>query len=191
MPLFENLGSGNAGPLTTSTLFAGNLALFTLIVLSLKLMATSITVGSGLSGGLTGPLLILGAASGAMLSSLLGVEWGTPEYFSILCCSTAGILSTALNVPLAAILIAVAVFDSSYVLPAAIGSFLSFMLFRSRTIFDYPEDAAAGGVTTEEIAAGTFGNSKKLRDTERSYLKQAETDRAKSDDNPPEGLNRR
>ncbi len=159
MPLFENLASGRADLLVSSPMFAGSLAGLVLLILILKLAVTSITVGSGMSGGLTGPLLVIGAACGALLSAVLGIPWGSSGYFAILCCCTAGILSSALNVPLAAILLAVAIFDRSYILSAAIGSFLSFLLFRTRTIFEYPSEAPGPEVPEEEIETAISGNN--------------------------------
>jgi H+/Cl- antiporter ClcA len=68
------------------------------------------------------------------------MDFGSPTYCAVLCCCTAAILSSTLNVPLAAIPISVAIFNNSYILPAVIGSFISFILFRSAVIFEYPDD---------------------------------------------------
>lgn len=140
MPLYHALGSGDTTFLHSLPFHLGNTALLLILLMFLKLAATSITVGSGMSGGLTGPLLVMGTAGGAFLCSVWNIEFGSPAYYGVLCCCTAAILSSTLNVPLAAILIAIAIFNSSYILPAVIGSFISFILFRSAVIFEYPEE---------------------------------------------------
>ncbi|MBN1164887.1 MAG: chloride channel protein [Candidatus Krumholzibacteriota bacterium] len=136
-PLFARLAGGNLAGLESSLYGGQNLALFLLLLVLLKIIATSFTVGSGMSGGFTGPLIVIGVGTGAMVSSVLGINSGSVEYYVLLACSTAGIMAAALNVPLAAILITARMFGYSYMLAAFIGSILAFLIFKNKTIYAY------------------------------------------------------
>jgi CIC family chloride channel protein len=137
MPLYFVITEGKTATFTSHTFLSQHVTLLLLIVLLVKIIATSLTVGSGLSGGFTGPLLIIGAASGALMSSLSGFGTNTPAYYGCLACGVAAVLGAAMNIPIAAIIITVRIFGYDYALPAVIGGILAFFVFKSRTIYEY------------------------------------------------------
>ncbi|MBN2070015.1 MAG: chloride channel protein [Candidatus Krumholzibacteriota bacterium] len=135
--LYNALGSGDVRMLSSIISSEYNLIILLSTVILVKIAATSITIGSGMSGGFTGPMIITGMASGALFASLLGCSPGGPEYFIFMACGVASVLGSALNVPLAATVITAAVFGNGYMIPAAVGGALSFILYRSLTIYNY------------------------------------------------------
>ena len=137
MPFFFAAADGNAASIVTHPFLRSHLSLFLILLLVVKIAATSITVGSGMSGGFTGPLIILGMGSGALMSSLSGFGEGTPAYYSCAACGVAAVLGAAMNIPIAAIIITVRMFGSYYALPAIIGGIFAFFVFKSRTIYEY------------------------------------------------------
>ena len=52
-------------------------------------------------------------------------------------CGMAALLSTTLNIPLAAIALTITVFGTSYILPAVTGSSIAFILFKGNTVYTY------------------------------------------------------
>ena len=105
------------------------------IVILLKIAATSCTVGSGMSGGFTGPLVILGIASGALMSVPAGIAPGEPAYYAFLACGLPAVLGAAMNIPIAAALLTIELFGADYALPAAAGGIIAFLLFKTRSVY--------------------------------------------------------
>jgi len=62
-----------------------------------------------------------------------------------------GIFASALNVPIASILLATAMFGHSYIISAIIGSVLPFLLFKKKTMFKYYETDKKGKDLEEEL----------------------------------------
>ncbi|GEM_PF-545631 len=138
MPLFDGMVSGDLSSLPPSDFYTHNIAGFLLLALMVKIIATSFTVGSGMSGGFTGPLIILGVGSGALASRVIGFEAGSPEYFGFMACGLAATLASAANVPFAAIVITTRMFGGrGYLLPAITGAIIPFIIYKSRTIYEY------------------------------------------------------
>jgi CIC family chloride channel protein len=138
IPLFNSLASWDSSALSSIPFYPGNIFLLAALLLILKMTATSITVGSGLSGGVTGPLIVMGACFAALFCAAFGIAGGSAAYFAVLCACISAILSSALNIPIAAALIAVAVFDHSYIIPSVVGAILPFFIFKGKTVFVYP-----------------------------------------------------
>lgn len=157
MPLYFSITGGDATAAAPGLFFRNHLTLFLLIVLLVKIVATSLTVGSGMSGGFTGPLIILGVGSGALMSSLSGFGAGTPAYYSCIACSVAAVLGAAMNIPIAAIIITVRMFGAYYALPAIIGGILAFFVFKGRTIYEYSTAPGNGAAQRERS-----GNSRSI-----------------------------
>ncbi len=137
MPLYYAVTEGETATFTSNTFLGQHVTLLLLIALLVKIIATSVTVGSGLSGGFTGPLLIIGAASGALMSTLSGFGTDTPAYYGCLACGVSAVLGAAMNIPIAAIIITVRMFGYDYALPAVIGGIFAFFVFKNRTIYEY------------------------------------------------------
>jgi CIC family chloride channel protein len=137
MPFYFAVTGGNAVSAVSNAFLRSHVSLFLLVVLVVKIVATSLTVGSGMSGGFTGPLIILGVGSGALMSSLSGFGAGSPAYYSCVACGVAAVLGAAMNIPIAAIIITIRMFGAYYALPAIIGGILAFFVFKSKTIYEY------------------------------------------------------
>ncbi|HSG29828.1 MAG TPA: chloride channel protein, partial [Candidatus Krumholzibacterium sp.] len=135
--LFDALATGDLAVMAEEVPHAGGAALLILIVMIVKIVGTSITIGGGLSAGFTGPMLLTGLSSGALIAALAGADMGGPTYYMLMACSTAAVLGAALNVPVAAILLVTGIFGRDYFLAAAIGATLAFVIYKDRTIYEY------------------------------------------------------
>ena len=96
--------SGDTGQLTDG---AGLLVLLILATFILKLIGTSLTVGSGGAGGLFAPSLLMGASVGAAVGiAVEAMGWlphGTPAQFALV--GMAAVVAATTHAPLTAILI--------------------------------------------------------------------------------------
>ena len=110
-----------------------------------KILATVFTVGSGNPAGLTGPVLMVGAMAGSIMGSWLipvcacGPGSGASEHIAFVAVGMAGMLAAVLNVPIAAVVILMEVFGTSYALPAVLGSIIAFSIARSEVVYRYLE----------------------------------------------------
>ncbi len=95
---------------------AWTLSLVFLLVCLLKIVATSLTLGSGGTGGVFAPSMMTGAFAGASLGVLAeGVMPGTAPHFHIfVMAGMAGVVGSALGIPLAATLIIFEVAGNEY-----------------------------------------------------------------------------
>ena len=101
-----------------------------------KAVATALVVGSGTSGGLVGPVLVVGAAAGALVAGLMGIA--DPSVRAAACAAgIAGMLAAVLNVPVAAALIVTEAFGVAYVVPALAGSVLAYKLAKPVFVYEY------------------------------------------------------
>ena len=139
MELFNDLARGDLVATTLGGHNIENTLLLLVLILAVKITATSCTVGSGMSGGLTGPLVILGIASGALMSIPAGIAPGEPSYYIFLACGLPAILGAVMNIPIAAAILTIELFGAGYALPAAIGGTVSFLLFRTRSVYAGPQ----------------------------------------------------
>ncbi len=103
----------------------------------LKGLTNCVTVGSGLSAGFTGPSVIMGLFIGAAFAAVLGIEPGSGTYYVFLASGLSGILSSSMNVPLAAAVMGGEIFGPAYALPTAISSILAFQVARSSSLYDF------------------------------------------------------
>jgi CIC family chloride channel protein len=107
-----------------------------LLLAALKMMANSITVGSGLSGGFTGPAAIIGMLLGRAVGELIGAPAGSLEYHAMVAAGFTGMLASTLNVPIAAAIIAIEVFGIQHGVASGLTAVLAFQLNRRATIYD-------------------------------------------------------
>jgi CIC family chloride channel protein len=135
MGLYRNLAAGDPGFVNPGGPVIENMVLLLALVIAVKIAATSFTVGSGMSGGFTGPLVILGIASGALMSVPAGIVPGAPAYYAFLACGLPAVLGAAMNIPVAAALLTIELFGADYALPAATGGIISFLLFKTRSVY--------------------------------------------------------
>jgi CIC family chloride channel protein len=98
---------------------------FALTLLAGKLIATTATVGSGGSGGLVFPLIIMGGALGQVVAAAFGVD-DPGMRVALSAAGISGLLSAAINVPLASVVLVAELFGVSYLIPAVIGSLVGY-----------------------------------------------------------------
>ncbi len=118
--------------------------LFLLLIIILKIIATSLTLGSGGTGGVFAPALLIGSAGGFLyyliLQSLLpNVNFGPASLFALV--GMGGMVSGTLAAPLTGIFLIVEI-TSGYdaILPLLLVSFLSSLivkLFEKHSIYHY------------------------------------------------------
>ncbi len=92
---------------------------------------TFFTVGFGGSGGLFAPTVLLGSLSGITVARLLGID----KVRVLLTTGISAALVGVMNVPMAAVIIAVEIFGVSFIIPAAIGSTIAFLLAKNWVIY--------------------------------------------------------
>lgn len=108
-----------------------------LILMLLKILATSFTIGSGLSAGFTGPTMFLGIFTSLVISNLSGVELGSSTFYAFMAAGISGMLASVMNVPIAGAVIVTEIFGFNYSFPAAWGSIIAFQIARHKTIYRY------------------------------------------------------
>ena len=122
------LGSGESA---INMAFAGQLTLtLALIGLMAKMPATLATISSGGSAGLLVPSLFFGT----MVATIFAKVGGLPETVLIVPALTASLVAVV-NTPLAALLLAIELFGSSYVVPAVLALLIAYLLSNPRTIY--------------------------------------------------------
>lgn len=131
------LSAGDFSGPSSFPFFETDIVMALLVFIALKILLTTVTVGSGLSGGFTGPLLLIGASAGAMTALMAGAPAGSSTYYSLMACGISATLSATLNIPLGAIVLTMSLFGSNYVLPAAAGGSIAFLIFKNRTVYRY------------------------------------------------------
>ncbi|HAU5563795.1 TPA: CBS domain-containing protein [Serratia fonticola] len=148
-----------AGYVSIQNLLEGSLAINIIISLLLvKSIVWLISLGSGTSGGVVAPLLIIGGAVGAVVAHLL------PGYGGMLVMAgMAGILSGAMRAPLTGTLFAVEVTGHFDLLPVALGaavaSYAVSVLMMPRSIFT-ERLARRGHHIVQEYATDTLETTK-------------------------------
>jgi H+/Cl- antiporter ClcA len=96
----------------------------------LKILATSITLESGGSGGIVTPIFFVGATSGAALASLFGV----PSAF-LSAVGFVAVLAAAANTPIAAAVMAMEILPPSEGVYAALAAVTAFLIVGHRSVY--------------------------------------------------------
>jgi CIC family chloride channel protein len=96
-------------------------------------VTTFLTIGFGGSGGLFSPIVLMGGLSGTIVARVLG----TANVKVLVTTGIAAALAGVINVPMAAVILVVEVFGVSFIIPAAIGSAIAFLLARNVVIFPH------------------------------------------------------
>jgi chloride channel protein, CIC family len=123
--------------------FSSGIFLIALIIL-LKILATSLTLGAGGAGGVFAPALVIGSSTGLffymMMQSILPqVELSSPALFALV--GMAGLLSGTLQAPLTGIFLIIEITGGYYaILPLLVVSFLTAAIakrFEEQSIYHY------------------------------------------------------
>lgn len=96
----------------------------------IKILATSITLETGGSGGIVTPIFFIGAASGAALAPLFGVAPGMLAAFGFV-----SVLAGAANTPLAAAVMSIELLPGSAGVYAALAAATAFLMVGHRSVY--------------------------------------------------------
>lgn len=140
--LFTFMSKGHYHRLQRVEFFGKYLVLLFLMLIVLKILATSLTIGSGLSAGFTGPTMFLGIFTALVISNLSGVELSSSTFYAFMAAGISGMLASVMNVPIAGAVIVTEIFGLNYSFPAAWGSIIAFQIARHRTIYRYSMSVA-------------------------------------------------
>jgi CIC family chloride channel protein len=131
MPAFYGDGYGFIQVVLNGELFhratPAKIFILLLFLVPAKLLGTTITLGSGGSGGVIAPALFLGAVTGGLTGLAMGS--GTPELYAIL--GMSAVLAALVHAPMASIVILLELTNSStVVLPAMLATITATVVAR-------------------------------------------------------------
>ena len=104
---------------------------------------TFLTIGLGGSGGLFAPTVLMGGLAGTIAAHILNAN-----IMVLVTTGTAAALAGVINVPIAAVIIVVEVFGVGFIIPAAIGSAVAFLLAKNVVIYPHIERIKPPEATT-------------------------------------------
>lgn len=136
-PVFDAVLSGRLDAIYGSLPLTWPLFVVSLVMLVTRAAASCLTIGSGMSAGLTGPAAFIGVLAAHATAVLVGIEPGTIDYFALLAAGFSGILASVMNVPVAAAIMAIEIFGLTYSFPAGIAAVIGFQVNRHQTIYDF------------------------------------------------------
>ena len=108
-----------------------------------KATANSITVATGMSGGFTGPTIVVGVLLAVAVQSVLGLSFRDPEGVAVGVAGVAGMLASSANVPITAIVLVTERFGVSYGVAGAMGAIIGFQINRHHMLYEQARDHAA------------------------------------------------
>lgn len=132
----DSISSGILFPVNSLFVSFPVLLLYVLFILVIA-VASSVSIASGISVGMTSPSILIGLFLGAAMAVLFGVEPSDPVYFFFLVAGFSGLLSSTINVPVGAAVIAIESFGASYGFCAGISSIIGFQVNRHHTLYDH------------------------------------------------------
>ncbi|MGL1890924.1 MAG: chloride channel protein [Spirochaetaceae bacterium] len=136
-PIFTALYTGDITVITGRLTSLDNVGFSILIIIIAKILSNCITVGSGMSAGFTGPSALTGMLLGVAATTFLDIEIGSATYFAFMAAGFSGMLSSSMNVPLAAAILSIEIFGLQYSFPAAVSAIIGFQIMRGSTIYDF------------------------------------------------------
>ena len=95
-----------------------------------KIVATSVTLGSGWSGGIITPIFVVGATAGSVIAPALGFSPGFGAALGMV-----GLVAAATNTPIAAILMGVEMFGPGIGAQVAAVAIASFLVVGHRSVY--------------------------------------------------------
>jgi H+/Cl- antiporter ClcA len=115
-------------PLATAALHGSDVATS---AFALKLLFTSLTLGTGFLGGEVTPLFVIGATLGAAMAHALGMPVEVLAAVGFV-----AVFAGAANAPFTCIIMGMELFGTGMVLPLAVGCVVSYVLSSHRSIYD-------------------------------------------------------
>lgn len=126
---------GQPGDLVEHCATGGYLLYGAIALLISRWLTTFLTVGFGGSGGLFSPTLLLGGLAGIIIARLFGAS----STSVLVTTGMSAALTGVMNVPIAAIIMVIEAFGISFIIPAIIGSVISFLLANNLVIYPHVE----------------------------------------------------
>jgi chloride channel protein, CIC family len=136
---------------TIDGLLAGTLTV-SLFAFLIKIIATSVTLETGGSGGILTPIFLIGASSGAALGTLLGFPPMVLASFGFI-----AVLAGAANTPLAAAVMAIEVLPSSLGVYAALAAATAYLMVGHRSVYASQKLGFSKSAGLDVPLGGTIG----------------------------------
>lgn len=166
MPVFMGNGYALVDRVVNPALFAGDasgeFALVLVLWLALKMVATCLTLGSGGSGGLFAPGLVMGALTGGAVGVAVQatglLPLATPAHFALV--GMAGAIAAMMHAPLSGILLVYELTqDYSLILPLMLTATIATLVARSLE----RESVYTAELAVQGVRLGTRGDASLMR----------------------------
>ncbi|MBN2368504.1 chloride channel protein [Candidatus Woesearchaeota archaeon] len=131
-----------------------------------KILLTSITLGSGGSGGIITPLFFIGSTSGYTLAELFGLS---TVFFAAV--GMFAVLAAATNTPLASSVLAMEMFGPEAGLMSSLAIVVSYIICGHRSVYESQILDVSKGDYFEKPTPRELGNAKKVNPKIDGYLK--------------------
>ncbi len=118
----------------------------------LKILATTLTLETGGSGGIVTPIFFIGAASGAAMAPLFGVPPSLLAAFGFV-----AVLAAAANTPLAAAVMAIELLPPSVGVYAALAAATAFLMVGHRSVYASQKLGLSKSAGLDLTLGGTMG----------------------------------
>jgi H+/Cl- antiporter ClcA len=118
----------------------------------IKIVATSITLETGGSGGIVTPIFFVGATSGAALAPLLGVPPGLLASFGFV-----SVLAAAANTPIAAAVMAMELLPANEGVYAALAAATAFLMVGHRSVYASQKLGLSKSAGLDVVLGGAIG----------------------------------
>jgi len=140
------------GTTTINGVLAGTMAVSG-AAFALKILATSLTLETGGSGGIVTPIFFVGATSGAALAHLFGLPQGMLAAFGFV-----AVLAAAANTPIAAAVMAIELLPTQIAVYAALAAATAFLMVGHRSVYASQKLGIAKSAGLEVMLGGTLGD---------------------------------
>ena len=118
-----------------------------------KILATSLTLETGGSGGIVTPIFFIGATSGATLAHLLGLPQGMLAAFGFV-----AVLAAAANTPIAASVMAIELLPTPIAVFAALSAATAFLIVGHRSVYASQKLGLSKSAGLEVQLGGAIGD---------------------------------
>jgi CIC family chloride channel protein len=108
---------------------------FLILLLIFKLVATCTTLGSGGSGGIVAPSIVMGALLGSIISAIFAPFLSWEMQRAIIVVSSIAVYASVAHVPLTGMLLGGELYGISFIFPALIASVIGSWFIRKHTIY--------------------------------------------------------
>lgn len=112
------------------------LAAACVIMILLKLFASTLTVASGMSAGFTGPTLIIGMLIGITVESVFKLPHLSADSYALIAAGFCSMLASTINVPIAAAILGIELFGLHFSFPSAFAAVIGFQINRGSNLYD-------------------------------------------------------